>query len=299
VRAEEQAAAAQAVTHERRRYEEAASKLRSLRHELIRMAQDADKRVTDEAAARHAAEASNAKHVAAVATLKSKLAASEEKAAELAAALRLTTTALQAAEARGYTVALASETSERELTDLRGIVDRTLSVVARGTSRKGQTAAGPTASVAVAGPDAALDDSLRSAAELNDLTQRLSAYVRSGSTRRKRSSSITSSVASTSTIARSSTPRLLIVAGDSTATHADHVTARATSPAGHGVAAAADRRTPLPTRSRAGDAVAGPAEGAGPLPPVQAGAHTEVDLDAVGERLTLLARSITATLGAR
>lgn len=312
LRAEEQGRAAEAIAKERRRYEEAASKLRALRQELMRMAQDADKRITEEAAARHAAEAT-------AASLQARLQEVESKAAEIAAALRLTTLALRAAEARGYRIAAASEHSERELTDLRSIIDRTMSVVASGGTLAGGGASvdgvhATTSTAAGAGASSdPLNESLRSAAHLNDLTQRLSAYVESGSTRRRRRSSkgsrssrasSVSSAGSRATIDDSSgasaSESLLPMPMPPEKSHSTAMTAATrgplavpvTSPS-HGLATAAAAR-PTPKGPITGSP--GPAPLAGSRLAGPRSGH-EVDLDAIGARLSALSRTINSTLG--
>jgi chromosome segregation ATPase len=177
----------QKLSHEQERAEKAVSKLRALRQELLRMAHDADERIGEETARRAAAEETATKLSSDLAHAKQRVNLLQSRISELTEALKVTTSTLRMAEDKTHVLSATHGAQELEATRLRQIVDRALHHLAtpgKSSMHGGDDAADP------------LNDSLASAARLNDVTQRLSAYVRSG--RRNRRGSSVSSIGSAS-----------------------------------------------------------------------------------------------------
>ncbi len=192
----------QRLAAETARADKAAARVKALRAELLKMAADADARIAAEVAGRHAAEATCDKLKAALEAQRRRFTESDARVAELAAALELTTTTLRVSQERSAAASVAGASSEREAKDLRSVLDRTaasLSAIAASASANNASADGaPNATQASGGApsgrlQASSGDSLSTALHLNDLTQRLSAYVKAG---RRRGSTISASTVS-------------------------------------------------------------------------------------------------------
>jgi len=200
VRAEVVAATQAQIAAANERADKASSRLRGLREELMRMANDADRRIAEETTKREAAERRLRRLEGALETSTATAAEHARRVDELTAALKLSADALRAAEGRAAAVAgVVGAGASAEAAALRSVLDRTAASL-RGRARGHSVSSdGVAASSHAAAPSTSggvdtvppvstpsrtaplsLDDSLASAARLSDVTQRLSAYVRSG-----------------------------------------------------------------------------------------------------------------------